>query len=104
MDTEVLGKSELIEIPYDIYYQMVTDTLTYKKRQKIIEDYGSVEEWTDTNDCYKYSFLVDNRIGIRYSEKLAESQILEANIESYKILFKIKDKRKLIKYKLIYGF
>jgi len=105
MDTEVLANLDTIEIPYEIYWQMLGDSLSKKKKEKILQEcYGDIDYWLDTKDAYRYSSLFDSRIGIKYCSKIAE-QSPPLDYEKEKtIIFLIKDKKKLIKYRLIYGF
>jgi hypothetical protein len=103
MDTEVLGQSKVIEIPYDTYWQIVVDSLSEKKKIEIQDLYGGFEYWLDTDQAFKYSNLVDYKIGIVYSKDLADSMTREDD-EPKTIIFKIINFKKLVKFRLKYGF
>ena len=106
MDTEVVAtKLDTIDIPYEIYWRMLGDSLSQKRREKILQEcYGDIDHWLDTTDAMKYSSLFDNRIGIRYCRKVAEEAEPNSNEEEKTIIFVIKDRKKILKYRLLYGF
>jgi hypothetical protein len=105
MQTEILAKLDTIEIPYEIYWRMLGDSLSKKKREKILQEcYDDIDYWLDTKDAYRYSSLFDNRIGIKYCKQIAEQAPPLNHEEKKTIIFLIKDRKKLLKYRLIYGF
>jgi len=105
MDTEVLAKLDTIEIPYETYWNMLFDSLSEKKKNKLLEECdGDIDHWLDTKDAYRYSSLFDNRIGIKYSSKIAEQSPPLDYEEEKTIIFLIKDRKKILKYRLLYGF
>ena len=95
MESEI--KLPFLKIEKDKYWNVVYSFLTKKTK----EQYGSFEDWYESDNSFTYSYLIDNKMGIRiYSND--EELPNDDNDYNY-FYFHIVDQKKCLWARLKYG-
>ena len=86
-----------LKIEKDKYWNVVYSFLTKKTK----EEYGSFEVWYESDNSFTYSYLIDNKMGIRIYSNEEE---LPNDDEDYNYFyFHIVDQKKCLWARLKYG-
>lgn len=99
MESEI-KQLPLLKIERDKYWNLVYSFLTKKTK----EQYGSFDNWYESDNGFAYSYLVDYKMGIRIcnnDEELLEN--LENDKDYHNFYFHIVDPKKCLWARLKYG-
>jgi hypothetical protein len=90
------NESFFLKIEKDKYWNIVYSFLTEKTK----EQYGSYDNWFEDGNSCTYSYLVDNKIGIRICNN--EEELPDDDDDNY-FYFHIVDQKKCLWARLKYG-
>jgi hypothetical protein len=90
------NESHFLKIEKDKYWNIVYSFLTEKTK----EQYGSYDDWFEDGNSCTYSYLVDNKIGIRICNH--EEELPDDDDDNY-FYFHIVDQKKCLWARLKYG-
>ena len=95
-------ESEIKQLPFlkiekDKYWSVVYSFLTKKTK----EQYGSFEDWYESDNSFTYSYLIDNKMGIRIYNN--EEDLPNDDDDYGYFYFHIVDQKKCLWARLKYG-
>ena len=98
MESEIKQLS-FLKIEKDKYWNIVYSFLTEKTK----EQYGSYDDWFESGNSCTYSYLVDNKMGIRICNNEEELLDDDDNDDDYYFYFHIVNQKKCLWARLKYG-
>jgi hypothetical protein len=90
-------QSSFLKIERDKYWNIVYSFLKEKTKQQ----YGSFDNWFESDNGFTYSYLVDHKLGIRICEN--DEELPEDDNDYSCFYFYIVDQKKCLWAKLKYG-
>jgi hypothetical protein len=91
-----INESQFLKIERDKYWQIVFSFLKEKTKQ----EYGSFDDWYESDSSHSYSYLVDHKMGIRICDNEEELP----DDDSYDFFyFYVIDQKKCLWARLKYG-
>lgn len=99
MESEI-KQLPLLKIERDKYWNLVYSFLTKKTK----DQYGSFDNWYESDNGFAYSYLVDYKMGIRICNNDEELEEFEdADNDYHNFYFHIVDPKKCLWARLKYG-
>jgi hypothetical protein len=97
MESKINGPL-FLKIERQKYWRIVFSFLKEKTKQ----EYGSFDDWLDSDASHSYSYLIDHKMGIRICDEKDEEELPEEEDFNF-FYFRIVDNKKCLWAKLKYG-